>query len=50
MSRSERRRGKKNAKNFVPKKSKQMDKRIIILLAVIVIVFFVGTTLIKYSV
>jgi len=50
MSRSERRRGKKNAKNFVPKKSQQMDKRLVIALAVIVVVFFVGTTLIKYSV
>ena len=48
MSRTERRRG-KNAKNFVPKKSQQMDKRIIIALAVIAVVFFVGTTLIKYS-
>lgn len=47
MSRSERRRAKQNAKNFVPKKSNAMDKRVIIALAILAVVFFVGTTLIQ---
>ncbi|MBO4829191.1 MAG: hypothetical protein IKR75_05785 [Fibrobacter sp.] len=47
MSRSERRRAKQNAKNFVPKKSNALDKRVIVLLAVIAVVFFVGTMLIQ---
>ncbi|MBO5950353.1 MAG: hypothetical protein J6Q11_06555 [Fibrobacteraceae bacterium] len=49
MSRSERRRAKRKAQNFVPKKSRQIDKRILILLAVVAVVFFVGSTLLKYS-
>lgn len=47
MSRNERRRAKQNAKNFVPKKSNALDKRVIVLLAVIAVVFFVGTMLIQ---
>lgn len=47
MSRSDRRRAKQNAKNFVPKKTNALDKRVIVLLAVIVVVFFVGTMLIQ---
>lgn len=49
MSRSERRRAKRKAKNFVPKKSRQMDKRVIIFLAAVAVIFFVGSTLLKYS-
>lgn len=49
MSRRERRAAMRNAKKFVPKKSKQIDKRILILLAIIAVVFFIGSTLIKYS-
>ena len=47
MSRSDRRRAKQNAKNFVPKKTNALDKRVIVLLAVIVVEFFVGTMLIQ---
>lgn len=47
MSRTERRRAKQNAKNFVPKKTNSMNKWVIIALAVIAVVFFVGTTLIQ---
>ena len=36
MSRSDRRRAKQNVKNFVPKKSNALDKRVIVLLAIIV--------------
>lgn len=49
MSRSECRRAKRQAQNFVPKKSRQIDKRVLILMAVVAIVFFVGSTLLKYS-
>lgn len=47
MSRSERRRAKQNAKNFVPKKSNAMNKGIIILLGVLAAAFFIGTTIIQ---
>ncbi len=50
MSRSERRRAMRQAKKFVPKKSRQIDKRILILLAAVAVIFFVGSTLLKYSV
>ncbi|NLO24484.1 MAG: hypothetical protein GX116_09195 [Fibrobacter sp.] len=49
MNRTERRRHKKKSKNFVPKKSQQLDKNLIIILASIAVLFFIGTTLIKYS-
>jgi uncharacterized membrane protein YukC len=47
MSRSERRRAKQNAKNFVPKKKNALNKWVIVALAVIAVVFFVGTMLIQ---
>lgn len=49
MSRSERRRAKRNAKNFVPKKSRQVDRRVLIIIGIAAVVFFIGSTLIKYS-
>ncbi len=49
MSRSERRRAKRNAQNFTPKKSRQIDYRVLIIIAAVAVVFFIGSTLIKYS-
>ena len=48
MSRSERRRAKQNAKNFVPKKSNSMNKWVIVALAAIAVIFFVGTNEVRY--
>lgn len=50
MSRSDRRRAKQNAKNFVPKKANLMNKWVIIALAVIAVAFWIGTTLIQRGV
>ncbi|MCF0215444.1 MAG: hypothetical protein HUK21_03110 [Fibrobacteraceae bacterium] len=47
MSRSERRRGKQNAKHFVPKKTNAMSKWVIAVIATVAALFWIGTTLIQ---
>ena len=49
MSRRDRRLAKKNIKKFEPKKSRTLDRRVIVFLALVGLIFFIGSTLIKYS-